>query len=70
VPTYCSPAHRQAAYRERVADSREPDQPHLSLRLQIEMLRAALEDVSRAKSWSEARRLLAEWLETDRRSIK
>jgi len=68
VPTYCSPAHRQAAYRERLAENRElvPGRP--SLREEFEALRTALERVSHAKSWAEARRLLGEGVGIDGRS--
>lgn len=67
VPTYCSPAHRQAAYRQRhrrgpVAEG----QPRL--RDELDMLRMILERASHTKSWGEAREVLAEGLDTDGRS--
>ena len=70
APKYCSQAHRQAAYRERMAEKREltPAQP--SLREEVETLRTALERASRAKSWAEARDALSAALRKNRRSTK
>ncbi len=63
MPTYCSPAHRQAAYRERIAEDRETVSTQPSLREEVETLRTALGRASRAKSWTEGRRVLGEELE-------
>jgi len=70
VPTYCSPAHRQAAYRERIAEDRETVSTQPSLREEVETLRTALGRASHAKSWTEGRRVLAEGLDADWRSTR
>ena len=68
VPTYCSPAHRQAAYRERHLEESQarPGQP--SLRENVEALRMAVQRASNTKSWAEARQILAEVDSDDGRS--
>jgi len=65
APKYCSPAHRQGAYRQRRRDEGlavgEPA-PRPSLREEVEALQGALRKASTAKSWSEARQLLGDGL--------
>jgi hypothetical protein len=62
APRYCSPAHRQAKYRQRRRDEgleAAEALPHPSLREEFEALRLALAEAAAAKSWAEARRLIS-----------
>ncbi len=65
APTYCSPAHRQGAYRQRRREeglaAGEPA-PRPNLREEFEALQGALRKASTAKSWGEARQLLGNGL--------
>ena len=64
APIYCSPAHRQAAYRQRrLGEGRTSSAPARSVRDELEMLRGALREASDASSWAEARRILVHNLE-------
>lgn len=60
APIYCSPAHRQAAYRERHHTEPTGPQrsPQRSVRDELDALRDVLEDASAATSWTMARRIL------------
>ncbi len=70
APIYCSPAHRQSAYRQRRRDEGlapgEPT-PRPSLREEFEALQQTLREVSDATSWAAARRILADAVEKDPR---
>jgi len=62
APTYCSPAHRQAAYRRRRrGQGATPGSPPLatSERHELDALRRVLEDAVTVDRWAEARRVLA-----------
>ena len=61
APIYCSPAHRQAAYRRRRREhGRTPGSTPsaMSVRHELEALRRLLEDAVTVDRWAEARRLL------------
>jgi hypothetical protein len=59
APSYCSVAHRQAAYRERRAAERAPGRSRVTLHDEIRSIRSALEEAADAKTWPAARRALA-----------
>jgi len=60
VATYCSPSHRQAAYRERQRAQRAgAPPPPRSVVEEIVRLRTVLARAAEARSWSEARQVLA-----------
>ena len=66
APMYCSPAHRQAAYRQRKREeghTTSSPAPAPSLRDELEALRGALREASEAANWTAARRMLARSLE-------
>jgi len=59
VATYCSPSHRQAAYRERQRAQRAgAPPPPRSVSEEIVRLRTVLARAAEARSWSEARQVL------------
>jgi uncharacterized protein YhaN len=61
APSYCSPAHRQAAYRERRAAERAPTRARrVTLHDELREIRVALDAAGRARTWTEARRALAD----------
>lgn len=61
VATYCSPSHRQAAYRERKrAERTGAPPPPRSVAQEIVRLRSVLARAAEARSWSEARKVLAD----------
>lgn len=63
APSYCSPAHRQAAYRQRLLDKRvvgDAAPPLMSVPDQLGELRALLERAATLATWPQARRALAE----------
>jgi hypothetical protein len=64
APLYCSPAHRQAAYRERHATTRENGLRARTFGQELKTLRTLLQRASAAASWTEARRILSEELGT------
>ncbi|MGH8996283.1 MAG: hypothetical protein ACRDYB_09695 [Acidimicrobiales bacterium] len=61
APSYCSPAHRQAAYRERRAAALAPNRTsRVTLHEEITAIRIALAAAARAATWADARQALAD----------
>ncbi len=61
APSYCSPAHRQAAYRQRRAAERGVARTsRMTLHDEIRAIRAALDAAAQAKTWREGRQALAD----------
>ena len=65
APIYCSPAHRQAAYRQRLRERRAKNSPAPTPNVPdaLEAMRGALREASDASSWAVARRILARAVE-------
>lgn len=61
APIYCSPAHRQAAYRERQRPPGGPV-PRQRFRGKLESLQRALGEAAGEEHWCDARRLILDWL--------
>jgi len=67
APSYCSAAHRQAAYRQRRRDEGRTAPPRpgqLTLRDEVGLLQAALAEIADVARWSTAREVLGARLST------